>query len=76
MFYQIFHSHQLKQWAIITYKHGINELPHDLTLFRIGGGKKPPPPSRTRFSPVTSTNVGTRPQNFLNLSFNAVAPAV
>ena len=30
MFYQIFLSPQEKQWAIISYKHGIYELPHDL----------------------------------------------
>ena len=28
--YQIFLSPQVKQWAIITYKHGIYELPHEL----------------------------------------------
>ena len=32
-----------------------------------GGGKKAPP---TSFSPVTSTNVGFGPQNFLTFSFN------
>ena len=30
MFYQIFLWLQVKRWAIITYKHGINKLPHDL----------------------------------------------
>ena len=30
MFYQIFFSPQVKQWAIITYKHGIYELLHEL----------------------------------------------
>ena len=30
MFYQIFLSPQMKRWAIITYKHGIYELPHEL----------------------------------------------
>ena len=30
MFYQIFLSPQVKRWAIITYKHGTYELPHDL----------------------------------------------
>ena len=34
---------------------------------RDGGGAKGPP---TSFSPVTSTNVGTRPQNFLTFSFD------
>ena len=32
-----------------------------------GGGKKAPP---TSFSPVTSTNVGISPKNFLTFSFN------
>ena len=30
MFYQIFLSPQVERWAIISYKHGIYELPHDL----------------------------------------------
>ena len=30
MFYQIFRLPQVKGWAIITYKHGIYELPNDL----------------------------------------------
>ena len=30
MFYQILLSPQVKQWAIITYKHGVSELPHEL----------------------------------------------
>ena len=30
MFYQILLSPQVKQWAIITYKHGIYKLPHEL----------------------------------------------
>ena len=32
-----------------------------------GGGQKEPP---TSFPPVTSTNVGIRPQNFLTFNFN------
>ena len=28
--FEIFLSPQVKQWAIITYKHGIYELPYDL----------------------------------------------
>ena len=43
MFYQLFISPQVKQCAIITYKHGIYEQPHkfhnDLRL-RISGDKK------------------------------------
>ena len=31
MFHQIFLSPQVKRCAIITYKHGIYELPHELT---------------------------------------------
>ena len=30
MFYQIFLSLQVKRWTIITYKHGIYELPQEL----------------------------------------------
>ena len=30
MFYQITSSPQKKRWAIITYKHGIYEFPHEL----------------------------------------------
>ena len=30
MIYQIFLSPQVKRWMIITYKHGIHELPHEL----------------------------------------------
>ena len=30
MFYQIFLSPKVKRWAIITYKHGIHELPYKL----------------------------------------------
>ena len=30
MFYQIFLSPEVKRWAIITYKYGIYELPHEL----------------------------------------------
>ena len=30
MFYQIFLSPQVERYAIITYKHGIYELPHEL----------------------------------------------
>ena len=40
MFYKIFLSPQLKRWVIITYKHGIyelpQELPHDLRVIIIG----------------------------------------
>ena len=39
----------------------------------MGGGKKPPPSS---FSPVTLTNVGSGPQNFLTFSFNPFATLV
>ena len=30
MFYQVFLSPQIKQWAIIAYKYGIYEFPHEL----------------------------------------------
>ena len=42
--YQIFLCPQVKQWAIITYKHGIyelpHELPHDLSLRILGNIRK------------------------------------
>ena len=48
-----------------------------LTLFRMGGqgggGKKVPP---TRFSSLTSANIGINPKNFLKFSFNAFATLV
>ena len=41
MFYQIFLSPQVKQYAIITYKYGMyelpNELPNDLKLRKVLG---------------------------------------
>ena len=46
---------------------------HILILFRMGVGgvaKRPPP---TRFSSVTSTKIGTSPQNFLNFRFKPFA---
>ena len=30
MFYQIFLSLQVKRWVVITYKHGVYELPQEL----------------------------------------------
>ena len=35
MFYKLFLSPQVKRWAIITYKHGIYELPHELRNVRV-----------------------------------------
>ena len=40
----------------------------------MGGGQKRPPP--TNFSPVTSTNKGIGPQNFLTFTFNRFATLV
>ena len=31
MFYQIFLSSQVEQWEMITYKLGMDELPHELS---------------------------------------------
>ena len=50
----------------ITYIFNWRNNKQFLTLFRMGGGEKAPP---TSFSPVTSTNVRLRPQNFLTFSF-------
>ena len=30
MFHQIFRSPQVKRWEIISFKHGVYELPHEL----------------------------------------------
>ena len=49
----------------------ILQLP-SLTLFRIGGPKRPP----TSFSSIISTNVGISSQNFLTFSFNSFATLV
>ena len=44
MFYEIFLSPQVYRWVIITYKHGIYELPHelpnDLRLRKLGNIRK------------------------------------
>ena len=40
-----------------------------------GGGKQATPPP-TSFSPVTSTNLGMRHQNFLTFSFNTFSTLV
>ena len=44
MFYQFFFSPQVKRWAIVTCKDGINELPHelpnDLRLRKLGNFRK------------------------------------
>ena len=47
----------------------LNMLLVILTLFRMGGAKKPPlSPVCTIFSPVTSTNIGISAQNFLTFN--------
>ena len=50
MFYQTFLSRQVKRWAIITYKHGIYELPHELAnnlrLRKLGNIRKVFKPDR------------------------------
>ena len=44
MFYQIFLSPQVKRCAIVTYKHGLyelhHELPNDLALWELGNVRK------------------------------------
>ena len=50
MFWQIFLSPQVKRYAIITYKHGIYELPHelpnDLRLRKLGNIRKVSKPQK------------------------------
>ena len=40
MFYQIFLSPQVRRCAIVTYKHGIYELPNDYRLRKLGNARK------------------------------------
>ena len=52
MFYQILLSQQVKQWAIVTYKRGMHELPHELPndlRLRILGNLGSPDPSKLNF---------------------------
>ena len=66
MFYQIFLSTQVKRWAIIAYKHGIYELPHELPndlrvtdLRKLGNIRKVSKFYRTiALSPVPPANEG------------------
>ena len=51
--------------------YGFNPIPNGGGMG--GGGKKASP---TSFSPVTSTNVGFGPQNFLTFSFHPFATLV
>ena len=50
MFYQILLSQQVKRWAVITYEHGISELPdellNDLQLRKLGNIRKVSKPHR------------------------------
>ena len=50
MFYQIFLSPQVKRCAIVTYKHGLyelhHELPNDLALWELGNVRKVSKPHR------------------------------
>ena len=52
VFYQVFLSPQMKRCAVITYKHGIYELPHelpnDLRLKKLGNIRKVSKPHRMR----------------------------
>ena len=73
MFYQISLSPQVKQWAIVTYKHGIYELPYQLPNNlpaahtrkmtqdprKLGNIRKVPRPDRT-ISPAPSPQPAQR----------------
>ena len=41
MFYQIFISPQVKRCSIISYNHGIYELPHEFRMVYTAGGALP-----------------------------------
>ena len=51
MFYQILLSPQAKRWAIITYKHGIYKLPHELP-----NDLRPSPPIKMKVSFILAEN--------------------
>ena len=59
MFYQLFFSPQVKRCAILTYKHGLyelpNELPNDLRLRSLktskNGSLVPSVPAKMRYPP-------------------------
>ena len=73
----IFEKKALFSWNSVILQYFREKLSQKcpfLTLFRMGGGGKPPTPNF--FSPVTSTNVGFGPQNFLAFSFNPFATLV
>ena len=66
-------SNSVKITTLTTDRHV--QIRSFLTLFRMGGwGVKKAPP--TSFPPVTSTNVGFGPKNFLTFSFNPFATLV
>ena len=64
MFFQIFYLPQIKQYAIITYKHGIYELPHELpNNLRSSEIRKNPENSKTSYDDrlVNSPPAETKP---------------
>ena len=70
MFWQTFPSPQVKRWAIITYKHSLHELhhnlPNNLRLRRVGNIGKVSKPHRVTPSPQAPC----QNKNFLNTSKN------
>ena len=66
------------QHGMKNFNYAIDHILHQIFNIYInpiqdGGGQRSPP---TSFSPVTSTNVGISPQNFLTFSFNPFATLV
>ena len=82
MFYQTFLSPQAKRCTIVTYNHGIYELPHqlpnDLTLRKLGNIREVPKPHRIiaqRPDPLTNfvnASKKTLENRKLNLSHRAL----
>ena len=64
MFYQILLSPQMKRCAIITYKHGIYELPHDSRLRYLGNMRKVSKTHRM----IAQRPVPRQNENFANTS--------
>ena len=70
-FYQIFFSPQVEQCAITTYKHGIYELPHELSndlRLRISGNQEIPRKFENLIERQPSAHSPCQNENFVNTS--------
>ena len=71
MFYQIFLSPQVKRWPIITYKHGIYELPQQLPnnlKLRISGNQEKSATVWTRYNDCLVSSLPAKMKFLLTLA--------